>query len=378
MPDDYPHRVWAEIDLAAMERNLGRIRAALPAHIQYMAVVKADAYGHGLAQTVARLMQSGASAFCVANVYEGADVREIGAGWPILVLSSILPEEEKHLIDYGLIATVSSVEEVERFNALGQRAGERIPVHLKIDTGMGRMGVWHEQAGGLIEKLAAAEHLDLQGAYTHFSSADSDREFTEHQRELFLRIVETIPRREGFLVHADNSAGLESFSPESPFNAVRVGLLQFGIMPYPDSLLARLRPEPVLSFHSRVGLVKDLPKGTGISYRRTHTLERDSRVALMTAGYGDGIPTAASGRASVLIRGQRCPVLGRVTMDQTIIDVTDVPEVQPGDVITLIGHQGDTKVTVAEFCNWSKTIPWEIFCSITKRVPRIYKTARKL
>lgn len=378
MPSDYPHRVWAEIDLAALERNLGRIRAALPPTIQYMAVVKADAYGHGLPQTVARLMQSGADAFCVANVYEGAEVREIGAGWPILVLSAILPEEDKYLVDYDLIATVSSVEEVERFDRLGRAAGRPIPVHLKMDTGMGRLGVWHTEAGPLYQRIREAEGLELQGVFTHFSSADSDRAFTNHQRNLFLEQVRGLEGLDELklLIHADNSAGLESFSPDSPFNAVRVGLLQFGIMPYRDSLLARLRPEPVLSFHSRVGLVKTLPAGTGVSYGRTHILQRESRVAVITAGYGDGLPTAASNRASVLIHGQRCPVIGRVTMDQTLVDVSDVGGVQAGDIVTLIGRQAETRVSVAEFCNWSHTIPWEIFCSITKRVPRIYRTPR--
>lgn len=373
-------RCWARIDLAALERNLGKIRAALPPHIRYVAVVKADAYGHGMPPTVARLMQSGADAFAVANVYEGAEVREIGAGWPVLVLGAVLPEEEPHLIDYDLIATVSTLDEIDRLDKLGRRASRPVRVHLKIDTGMGRLGIWHTEATPLFERLATARHVALEGVFTHFSSADTDPDYTRLQRKRFLHCLEKAPGLTGaeLLIHADNSAGLDTLAPDSPFNAVRVGLLQFGHAPYRGSLLDRIRPEPVLSFHARVGLIKELPSGVPISYGQTHKLRRRSRLAVLTAGYGDGIPTTASNRAAALIRGQRCPLLGRVTMDQTIVDVTDLPTAAPGDVATLIGEQGPERISVEEFAAWADNIPWEIFCSITKRVPRHYITAREL
>ena len=375
-----PHRCWAEIDLAALERNLGKIRAALPARVRYVAVVKADAYGHGLAQTVARLMQCGADCFAVANVKEGADVREIGSGWPVLVLGTVLPGEEAALVEYDLMATVSTPEEIARLDAAGEAAGRKLAAHLKIDTGMGRLGVWHRDAPALARQLAAAPHLAWRGVFTHFSCADTDPVFTAHQRQLFLDTLRELPAPPdpaGFLIHSDNSAGLESFAADSPINAVRVGLLQFGLLPYPDSLLSRLRPDPVLSFHTRVGLVKTLPAGTGVGYGRTHTLARESRVAILTAGYGDGLPTAASNRAQILIRGQRCPVLGRVSMDSTIVDVSALGEVAVGDQATLIGEQDGAHIGVAEFSGWCDCIPWETFCSITQRVPRIYKTTRR-
>jgi alanine racemase len=176
-------------------------------------------------------------------------------------------------------------------------------------------------------------------------------------------------------VHADNSAGLETMPEKSPFNAVRVGLLQFGILPHPNSLLAQVRTEAVFSFHTRVGLVKCLPRGTTISYGGTHTLARDSTVAILCAGYADGIPRAASNRAQVLIHGRRCPVLGRVTMDQTIVDATDVPAAQAGDEAVLVGRQKGAEISIAEFSRWADTIPWETLCSVTKRVPRVYRTA---
>lgn len=372
-----PLRCWAEIDLAALERNLRLIRATLPAPMRYVAVVKADAYGHGLPQTAARLMHAGADLFAVANLSEAATVRELGPGWPILLLSPMLPEEDRYLAEYDLTATVSSAEEVARFDEVGRAAGRPLTVHLKIDTGMGRLGVWHEQVAQLWQKIAAAQHLRLAGVFTHFASPD-DVAFTTEQRRRFLAALaacEGLPLDKMF-VHADNSEGIETMSSgASPFNAVRIGLLQFGILPHPKSLLAHIRTEPVFSFRTRIGLVKTLPRGQTVSYGRTRTLDRDTRTAVLCAGYGDGIPRAMSNRAEVLIKGRRCPVLGRVTMDQTIVDVTDVPEsIATGDEAVLVGKQGNAEISVGEFSGWADTIPWETLCSVTKRVPRLYRT----
>jgi alanine racemase len=371
-----PLRCWAEIDLGALERNLKRIRQELPAHIKYVAVVKADAYGHGLHQTVARLMHSGADYFAVANIAEAAAVRELGPGWPILVLGPLLPEEDRHVVEYDLIPAISSAGELERLERVAAAAGRTIQVHVKVDTGMGRAGIWHAAAPELVARVRASRHITLGGIFTHFSSADSDPVFTEQQRGLFLEVLARCAATDPspLLIHADNSAGLESFSTDSPFNAVRVGLLQFGILPYENSLLARVHPEPVFSFHTRVGLVKTVPAGTGISYGRTHVVPRETRLAVLTAGYGDGIPRASSNRASVLIGGRRCPVLGRVTMDQTVVDVSAAHGVQAGDQVTLVGRQGDAQISVAEFSHWGETIPWETLTSVTKRVARIYRT----
>ncbi|MFH1497486.1 MAG: alanine racemase [Verrucomicrobiota bacterium] len=371
-----PHRCWAEIDLAALERNLRLIRASLPAHMRYVAVVKADAYGHGLPQTAARLMHAGADLFAVANLAEAATLRELSPDWPVLVLSALLPDEDRHAVDYQVALTVSSPEEVDRFEAAAAGAGRPLAVHLKIDTGMGRLGVWHEQAAPLYQKIRDAAHLRLEGVFTHFSSSDEDPGLTDLQRTRFLTALDHLPGLDPskIFVHADNSAGLETYEEAGPFNAVRVGLLQFGVLPSSGSLLSEVHTEPVFSFRTRIGLVKTLPAGTRISYGGTHTLARESRVAILTAGYGDGIPRAASNRASVLVRGQRCPVLGRVTMDQTIIDVTDLPAAAVGDEAVLVGRQQGAEIDLAEFSARADTIPWETLCSVTKRVPRVYRT----
>lgn len=372
-----PLRCWAEIDLAVLERNLRLIRASLPAHMRYVAVVKADAYGHGLHQTAARLMHAGADLFAVANLAEAAALREIGPGWPVLLLSSLLPEEDRHVLDYDVAVTVSSAEEVARLDAAARHAGRPLTVHLKIDTGMGRLGVWHEQAPALYQKIRDTTHLRLAGVFTHFCSSDDDPAFTTEQRRRFLAALQACKGIDlaSLFIHADNSAGLETVEVAGPFNAVRVGLLQFGVLPHSGSLLSQVRAEPVFSFRTRIGLVKTLPAGTGVSYGRTHTLRRDTTVAILTAGYGDGLPRAASNRGHVLIRGRRCPILGRVTMDQTIVDVTDVPGVVPGDEAVLVGRQQDARIDLAEFSQWADTIPWETLCSVTKRVPRLYRTS---
>lgn len=307
MPDNSKHRCWVEIHLDAFERNLKHIQAALPPGVRYIAVVKADAYGHGMPQVVRRLMQCGVDYFAVANTREAAVIREMGAGWPILVLGPVLPEEGPDLIRDDLTATISDLSEAQFLNELARAHDTTIKVHLKIDTGMGRLGVWHEEAQALGAALNQMSQLKLEGIYTHFSSADSDPEFTERQRLRFLEILDKLERPSDCIIHADNSSGLDSFVTERAFNAVRVGLLQFGIPPYPDSALARAAVEPVLSFQARVGLIKTLPAGTGVSYGHTHYLKKETPIAILTAGYGDGLPFALGNKGEVLIRGKKMP-----------------------------------------------------------------------
>jgi alanine racemase len=216
----------------------------------------------------------------------------------------------------------------------------------------------------------------IDGVFTHFA-APEDVVFTDEQRRRFLAALDGCRglRLDRIFVHADSSAGLETMPGRSPVNAVRIGLLQFGILPQPRSLLAPVHTEPVFSFHTRVGLVKRLPAGSTVSYGRTRRLDRDATVAILCAGYGDGFPRAASNRAKVLLHGCRCPVLGRVTMDQIVVDVSQVPAARAGDEAVLVGRQHSTQISISEFSEWADTIPWEVLCSVTKRVPRLYRTA---
>lgn len=350
----------------------------MPPNVRYISVVKADAYGHGMPQMVRRLMQCGIDYFAVANVHEAAEIRHMGEGWPILVLSPLLPEEDRYLVDYDLIGTISTYKEAQRFNAIGKERGVKVKVHLKVDTGMGRLGVWYEEANQLTEFINSQPQLNLEGIYTHFSSASDRADFTELQRERFTDLLKQM-NTNTLLVHADNSASLISLNEAGPLKAVRVGLLQLGIQPYSDPMLEHIRVEPVFSFYTRVGIVKNLPKESFISYGRSHCLKRDSRLAVLTAGYADGVPIALSNRGNVLIKGQSCPVIGQVTMDQTIVDITDLEsDVQHGDRATFIGSDSGVAITASAFSKVAGTIPWEVLCSITKRVERVYVGSREI
>ena len=371
-------RCWAEIDLAALERNLHKIRSALPPGIKYVSVVKADAYGHGIHPTAARLMQTGVDLFAVANVKEAMDIREMGSGWPVLILGPLLEEEDQTLLEYNLIPTLSDESELNRFIKLGKKQGKPLPIYLKVDTGMGRMGCWWENAPSLLEKVLHAPEVELQGVLTHFP-LPNDFDFTNLQRERFLEVIRpAISARPNLLVHADNSSSLQSMGRNSPFNGIRIGLLQFGVAPPRGSLLSDIEVEPVLSFHSRLALVKDLPAGASLSYGSEKSLERDSLIGVIAAGYGDAIPLHCGGKAHGLLNGQSFPLVGRVTMDQTLIDLTD-SEVKPesGSVITLIGQQESKTIRLGELAKHGNTIEWELLCSITKRVPRVYLTKRE-
>ena len=321
-------------------------------------------------------MHAGADLFAVATLSEAVAVRELGPGWPVLLLSPLLPEEDRYLAEYDLSATVSSIDEIKRLDAVGRVADKCISVHLKVDTGMGRLGVWHEQTPTVFAAISASPNVRLDGVFTHFASPE-DFVYTAEQRRRFLAALDCCQglQLDRLFVHADNSAGIETLPGASPFNAVRIGLLQFGILPQANSLLSEVHTEPVLSLKTRVGLVKDLPQGQTVSYGRTQTLQRNTKVAILCAGYGDAIPRAMSNRAEVLIKGLRCKVLGRVTMDQTIVDVTDLPLVNCGEEVVLVGKQLDASISISEYSSWADTIPWETLCSVTKRVPRIYRTS---
>jgi alanine racemase len=373
-------RCWVEIHLSELEHNLQCIRSMVPSHVKIISVVKADAYGHGIHATVARLMQSGTDIFAVANVQEGASIREMGSGWPILTLSPLLPEEIPACIENNITPTISTYQEAEAINKVASIKKSPIQCHFKIDTGMGRLGIWYEQALEEYIKISKLHYIRIQGIYTHFATSDTDIQFTHKQRELFLSIIDHLPNLpKDCIFHADNSAGLDSFSPEGGrlFNAVRVGLLQFGAQARENSLLQFYNPKPTLSFHTRIGLIKKVPSGTPISYNLTHRVDHETTLAIITAGYADGIPLSISNRGSVLIQGKKCRILGRVTMDQIIVDVDHLNNPQCGDEVVLIGQQGKEKITLEEFSKNAQSIPWEILCSISKRVERIYKTVRQ-
>jgi alanine racemase len=374
------YRCWTEIDLSALRENLSWIRQRIGPDVKILSVVKADAYGHGLKQIAALLMQSGTDIFGVANLAEAEAIRGVGVGWPILMLGACLPDEVEFAVRDRVMPMLSSYEEAKRFSEVAVRQRATVEAHLKVDTGMGRLGVAPERAKETIERIRRLPGIRIVGLCTHYSSAEDDAEFSRAQREQFVSVVrhlEAIDARVP-LIHANNSAAL-LHEPKSIFNVVRPGLLVYGIVPagkrMPDSN-AVPSVRPALSFFSRVTTVKDIKPGTPLSYGRAYVAPRPMKVATVAAGYGDGYLRAGSGRAEVLIGGTRCPVLGRITMDQILADVTRVPETAPGAEVVLIGRQGSETITASEVAHWCGTIPWEVLTSITYRVPRIYRGAQ--
>jgi alanine racemase len=371
------YRCWAEVDLSALRGNLAWIRHRIGKEVKIITVVKADAYGHGLKQIAALLMQSGTDIFGVANLTEAQAIRSVGKGWPVLMLGACLPDEVDAAVRDEVMPTISSLSEARAFNIAAAKVRKRVSVHIKVDTGMGRLGVSTDEAQSLIKRIAALKHLSLDGLYTHYSSAEDDRDFSAAQRERFECVVAELRRTDRLppCIHANNSAAL-LHEPGSIYNVIRPGLLVYGILPpgmrrVSSALRKHIRPALVLK--CRVSLVKEIPKGTPLSYGCAFVAPKRLRVATLTAGYGDGYPRAASNRAQVLIAGKRCRVLGRVTMDQTLVDVSALAGIKPGDEVVLIGKQGREEITASELAGWCGTVPWEIFTNITYRVPRIYR-----
>jgi alanine racemase len=372
-----PHRFrsWAHVHLGHLEYNLAAIRRALPPYLRYISVVKADAYGHGLEPIVARLMHSRADAFAVANLDEAARLRSVGSGWTILVLSSLLPAEVADAVHLGVCPVISSFDELRALSSHAAKARTTVDIHLKIDTGMGRLGVWHEYAKDLLVACSSTPHIRLRGLCTHFACADSDPAFTLTQRSRFYQCISSLPTTPQLWIHADNSAGIDTFPANGPFNAARIGLLQFGVPPAASgsSLLGDLPVRPVLSFHCRIALIKSLPAGSTVSYGATHQLKRRSRIAVLSAGYADGVPLALGNRGSVIIHQQLCPIIGRVTMDQTVVDVTDLqPPPAVGDVATFIGSKGKLNLDLWSVARSARSIPWDLLCSLSSRTKRVY------
>jgi len=363
---DNPRRCWAEIDLGALAHNAGVARAVADGG-EVLAVVKADGYGHGLV-AVAASLESHVDAFGVASLEEGIRLRSAGCKKPVMVLGPVLPDFYWLLSEHDLQASVSSFTEAEALDACAREYETKIQAHAVVDTGMGRIGFFPDDD---LKRLGTLKNLEFVGIASHYPSADEDEAFTREQLASFEVIVAAsglAPR----WIHIANSAGALGF-PTSSTNLVRAGLMLYGSSPLTEH---QKRLRPALAWKSRIVLVRDVPPGHGISYGRNFITEREpvTRVATIGVGYGDGYPRALSNQETeVLIRGQRCPLLGRVTMDQIMVDVTDLGDIaRQGDEVVLIGDQGNESILAAELADKAGTIAWEIFTGITQRVPRVY------
>lgn len=358
-----PPRAWAEITQSHFLHNLEKVREHSGSGV--MAVLKAGAYGHGLEQLGELLDKAQVTFFGVASVVEARRLAVIGVKSSIYLLGPTFPDERQEVVDNRWVASLSSMEEARHFNQLND-GNLPLVVHLTVDTGMGRGGFLPHQIEHHLPEILELKHLIVEGVGSHLPSADEDREFTLNQFKQFDALVKRLSQKCAFkFVHLSNSAGLIDYVSETT-NLVRPGLMLYGISPLPKYQNGL---KPVMTLKSRVSLVRDLPKGQGISYGRAHILTKDTRVATVGIGYGDGYNRQFSGKGiEVMIRGQRCPILGRVTMDQIMIDVSRLSECQCGDEVELFGEN----ILVSEIAEKSGLIPWEIFTGITPRVLRVY------
>jgi len=358
------HRCWAEIDHAALRHNAHAMRAAIGDEPGIIGVVKADGYGHG-GPEVAKTLAPYAEQFGVATLGEARAVRAAVADKDILLLSPSLPAEREDVVKSGFIPVVSSTAEAKAYAYFAH--SQPVRIHLCIDTGMGRIGVWQDEATKTAQEIAAIPGIEVESVSTHLPVADSDPEFTARELEEWEKLVTQLrvilPKAK---FHALNSAA----SLERPHHAadrVRPGLALYGISPLPafQKLLRQ-----VMTLKTRITLVRDVGPGRGISYGRDFITEKPMRIATLAMGYADGYPRQTSNKgAQVLVRGKRCPILGRITMDQFMVDVTDLPrDIAPGEEVVLFGKQGDEEITVGEVASWAGTITWDILTRLGKRV----------
>ncbi len=372
-------RVQAQIDLDAVRENLARLRANVPEGTKVCSVVKADAYGHGAVQT-AQAVEDIADSFAVATPEEGLALRRHGITKPVMILGFSQHSAFPALIEYGIWPVFYQEKDAQAFSDAAQRAGQTAGCQIKLDCGMGRIGFLPgPESVETIARISRLPGLCIEGVFTHFSRADeADKELVRRQLETFLSMRAAL-REAGVdpaLWHCDNSAGIIDL-PQAGLSMVRAGIAQYGLYPSDEVDKSRVALTPALSLTSRIVFLKELPAGSGVSYNATFVTERATRVATVPVGYGDGWPRALSNRGTVLVRGRRAPVIGRVCMDQFMIDVTDIPDARDGDVVTLIGRDGAEEITADDAAAAAGTISYEIVTQLGRRVPRVFVRAGK-
>ena len=363
-------RCWVEVDGRALRHNFRILRNLISRGTRLMAVVKANAYGHGLVRMARELEAIGTDWLGVANVAEGAAIREAGVRLPILLLSATLPGEMDEAVRKKLTLTLSSFGEAKQLDRIARALGRPAEAHFKIDTGMGRLGCWHAQARQELDRIRRLPGLAVKGLCTHFASADDNVGLTRAQWEA---VSPFFAEHEDLLRHAANSPAV---TRRYGFDAdmVRIGLALYGIAPNPEDQGLGLRP--VLTWKSSVTLLREMARGRTVSYGATYRVPSPQLQAVVAMGYGDGYFRLHSNASHMLVRGKRCPIRGRVTMDQIMIDVTRVAGCRVGDEVVALGDQGAEEILARELATQAHTIPWEILTNIGARVPRIYKHFR--
>lgn len=365
---------WAEIDLDHIAHNIRSIQQIVPAGTQLLAVVKANAYGHGAVPVARKALESGATYLAVATVDEGIELRKAGIAAPILVMGYTPPDQSDLVVRYDLTQTVFQVELLQRLSEAAALHGKTVKVHLKVDTGMGRLGlVDPDETVRFAKQVTQTPGVCLEGVYTHFATADeADARYAEEQIKRWETLQKMLKDAglDSLLLHISNSAGILQY-PVCAGQMVRLGISMYGY--YPSSeVQKKIELRQALRLVSKIAYLKQVPSGTKISYGGTFETRRESLIATLPIGYADGYARALSNRGQVLVRGMRVPVVGRVCMDQIMIDVTDVPHVALQDEVVLYGNQGAEFISVDEVADQIGTISYEVCCAIGRRVPRCY------
>jgi alanine racemase len=361
------------IDHDALRWNVRQIRAKVGAKVKILCMVKANGYGHGAPAIARTLASCEGDAFGVATLEEAVELRQSGIRTPIIVLTGVFTEQLGEFITHELTPVVYDLASLRGLDAEAQRQRTRLGVHLKIDTGMGRLGVLAADAIKWIPELKNLKALTLEGVFSHFSHAESvEGDYTRKQLEVFNGVIAQLGAHNltPSLTHFANSAATITL-PAAYFDMVRPGIMLYGVYPSP-AMAQQIVLKPVLSWQTKILQLKKVPTGTSISYGQTFVTQRESLIATLPIGYADGYPRLLSNRGEVLVGGERAPVVGRVCMDLTMIDVTDIRKVQQGDEVVLLGRQGGAEISADEMAAWTNTISYEILTSIGARVPRIH------
>jgi alanine racemase len=361
------------IDLGALRWNFRQIKQKVGPQVKIMAMVKANAYGHGAVSVAQTLADEGSDAFGVASLEEAVELRRAAIRQPIVVLAGAYVEQSDQFLEHRLTPVIHDLTTLQSFEAALESRSANLAIHLEVDSGMGRTGFLAAEVDLWRAELQKLKALRIEGVFSHFSDAETANEaYSEGQVQAFASVIASL-RNAGInpdLVHMAKSAALLTI-PHSHFAMIRPGLALYGIYPS-ASLSAEIALKPVLSWTTRILQLKRVPAGTSLGYGRTFVTKRESLIATLPVGYADGYRRIFSNRAAVLVRGCRAPVVGRVSMDLTTIDVTDIGKVQQGDEVTLLGRHGEVEISADEMASWADTISYEILTSIGTRVPRIH------
>ncbi|MDR2676490.1 MAG: alanine racemase [Endomicrobium sp.] len=363
---------WVEIDKSDFHFNMKKIKEHVAKDTKVMIVMKANAYGHGGIILAKEAQKAGVYCIAVSSIEEGIQLRESGIKNNVLILGNIYPFENLNVaLVHSLIPTVSTMTEISVLEHLSTKLNKKINFHLQIDTGMGRIGAMPEVSYSILRKIAQSTRINMEGMYTHFSVADTDPIFTQSQFEIFSKIIKFARAnlKLKFVAHAANSATLFK-NTSFHLDMVRVGLSIYGLTPF-KYIDRFLKLKPVLSWKTKISFLNRVPSGFCVSYGRTFVTNKASVIATIPVGYADGYNRLLSNRCNVLVHGKRCPVIGKITMDMTMIDVTNVKGVTLGDEVVLIGSQGKEQIKVDELAKIQNTINYEITCTISPRIPRI-------